>query len=462
MRLQFLGGAGTVTGSKTVLEHRNQKYLIDCGLFQGPKEFRNLNWQPFENPDSIKAVFLTHAHLDHSGYIPKIVKEGLKSHIYCTHGTLDLCRILLRDAGRLQEEDARFANKTKYSHHNPALPLYDEIDAISSLNLFTPLNRDQWHSINENLQVNFLRSGHIIGSSFVQLSCKDQNGGTTISFSGDIGNGRSPILKPPVQIMDSDYLVVESTYGDRIQSNSDPLIEIEKIINRVAERKGVLVIPAFSVGRTQEILYLIRKLEEENKIPKLPVYLDSPMATEATKVYLEHPEDHNLVLKDGAFESPISTKDYHTVTSPDDSMFLCMQDGPLVVVSAAGMLTGGRVLHHLKRRLPDAKNAVLFIGHQAAGTKGQLLQNGIPTLRIHHQEVSVEAEICTIDSLSAHADQQDIMNWLKHFARPPKMIFVNHGEPESSLALAARIKNELAYNVCIPKAGETFNLGEQK
>ncbi len=460
MKLQFLGAARTVTGSKTLLTHHNQKYLIDCGLFQGPKEIRIQNWEVFQNAEELKAIFLTHAHLDHSGYIPKIVKEGFKGQIYCSQGTLDLCKILLRDAGRLQEEDAKFANRTGYSHHVPALPLYDELDAINSLALFTPMVRDEWHRIKDGLNMRLVRSGHIIGSSFVQLNCQTNTGFKIITFSGDLGNGRSPTLKPPVPILETDHLIIESTYGDRLQPLAQPADEMEKIINRVAQRGGVLVIPAFSVGRTQDILYLIRKLEDENRIPHLPVYLDSPMATEATNVYLKHPEDHALILNGNGFESPINTKNYHTVTSPDESMLLCMRDGPMIVVSAAGMLTGGRVMHHLAKRLPDAKNAVLFVGFQAEGTKGRLLQGGIGEIRIHHKTVDVEAEICTIESLSAHADQEDTIHWLKHLKRAPEMVYVNHGETGSAMALAARIREELKFNVCVPEKDQVFKLEE--
>ncbi len=420
---------------------------------------RAQNWDAFHDAKDLMAIFLTHAHLDHSGYIPKIVKEGFKGHIYSSQGTLDLCKILLRDAGRLQEEDAKFADRTGYSHHKPAIPLYDEIDAISSLNLFTALKQDEWHSINDDLNVRLLRSGHIIGSTFIQLGYKiDSDGYKTITFSGDLGNGRSPTLKPPLSISETDYLVIESTYGNRIHPKVKPSEEIEKIVNRVAAREGVLIIPAFSVGRTQDILYLLRKLEDENRIPKLPVYLDSPMATEATDVYIKHPEDHNLILNHRTLESPISTKNYKTVTSPDESMLLCMRDGPMIVVSAAGMLTGGRVMHHLSKRLSNSKNAILFVGFQAEGTKGRLLQEGIGELRIHHNVVPVEAEICTIESLSAHADQQDTLNWLKHLQKKPEMIFVNHGEVESALALAEKIKQEFGFNVCVPEKGQTFNL----
>jgi len=459
MKIKFLGAAQTVTGSKTQFEYRHQKYLVDCGLFQGPKEKRMLNWEQFYNAESIKSILLTHAHLDHSGYIPKIVKEGFKGMIHASTGTYDLCKILLRDAGHLQEEDARFANQTGYSHHKPALPLYDEIDAINSLNLFSTLPRDVWANLDQDLNFRFLRSGHIIGSSFVQLSFNVPNGVKLITFSGDLGNSRSLILKPPVSLIESDYLVLESTYGNRKQPRTDTAADLAKVVNRVVDRKGVLLIPAFSVGRTQEIIYLLRKLQDANKIPKLPVYLDSPMANHATDVFIDHPEDHLLQMKNGELQEPIQCHNYIPVKSADESMLLCMQEGPMIVISAAGMLTGGRIMHHLKHRLSNPENAVLFVGYQAEGTKGRLLQEGIQDLRIHHQTVPVEAEICTIESLSAHADADDILDWLRAMQRLPEMIFVNHGEPASAQALAKRIHEDLKVNVVVPKPDEEFHIG---
>lgn len=459
MRIKFLGAAQTVTGSRTLIENGGgEKYLVDCGLFQGPKDKRLLNWEPFIDARSLTGVILTHAHLDHSGYIPKLVKEGLKGIIYSSEGTYDLCKILLRDAGRLQEEDAKFANMTGYSHHKPALPLYDEIDAISSLNLFHTVKRHEWVNLSSQLSLKLLWAGHIIGSSLVQLSFEVQNGRRLVTFSGDLGNGRLQTLRQPETITETDYLVLESTYGNRLQPRNNPEEELAAVINKVMERKGVLVIPAFSVGRTQEVLYLIKKLEESNRVPSVPVYLDSPLAQDATEIYLKHPEDHQLIISNGELTSPFCSKCYKTVKSPDESMILCMQNGPMIVLSAAGMLTGGRVLHHLKHRLPDSKNGVLFVGYQAEGTKGRLLQNGIKSLRIHHQEIPVEAEIFSIDSLSAHADPDDIIGWLKHLKKPPLQIFLNHGEKEAAEALAYRIFQEFGFKITIPEMGQEFKI----
>lgn len=458
MKLQFLGAAQTVTGSKTLFTFGNKKYLIDCGLFQGPKEKRLLNWKVFEGAKDIDGIFLTHAHLDHSGYIPKLVKEGFRGPIYCSKGTFELAQILLQDAGRLQEEDARFANETQYSSHQPALPLYDENDAIKSFQFFKGLDRDHWYSVDSKVDLRLLRSGHIIGSSFTQLSFELENAVKILTFSGDLGNGRIQTLKGPVSVQESDFLVLEGTYGDRTQTKTDPSPRLAEVINEVHSRNGVLIIPAFSVGRTQEILFLIRKLEAENKIPKQPVYLDSPMANRATEVFIKFPEDHSPFLLENRLESPFTASHYTPVRSPDESMLLCMKNGPLIVVSAAGMLTGGRVMHHLKHRLGDERNGVLFVGYQAEGTKGRLLQEGLQSLRIHHEEVSVEATIYSMDSLSAHADADDIMEWLKGFKRLPSVIFLNHGEEKSLRALQQRIENQFPSKVIIPSPNSVYNL----
>lgn len=456
--IQFLGAAQTVTGSRTVVTYRGKKYLVDCGLFQGPKEKRLLNWEPWIDAKSLSAVFITHAHIDHSGYLPRLVKEGFTGPIYCSPGTADLCEIMLLDSAHLQEEDAKFANKSGYSHHKPALPLYTTQDAQAALKLIRPMTRDAWHEIAPGFSVLFLRSGHILGSSFIKMSFEVEHGARLLTFSGDIGNGRSEIIKPPVAITESDYMVVESTYGDRLQSRLDPAIEIEKAIREVSQKKSVLVIPAFSVGRTQEILFIIRKLEEAGKVPKLPVFVDSPMANSATDIYLAHPEDHALVIRNGEFQSPICSSCYKAVITADESMLLCMQDGPMVVISAAGMLTGGRIMHHLKHRLNHEENIVLFVGFQPEGTKGRLLLEGLKEIRIHHELIPVEASIRSIDSLSAHADANDIIEWLARLQRPPQMIFINHGEPNSCAALAERVRHELGFNVCIPAPGEKRTL----
>lgn len=459
MKIRFAGAAETVTGSRNIISYGNRHILIDAGLFQGPKDSRNLNWYPNINAKKIDAIILTHAHIDHTGLVPKLYREGFRGKIYCTKATRDLCEIMLLDSAHLQEEDAHFANKAGYSHHIPALPLYTVEDAKNSLELFVTAERDATITIFHGLTARFTRSGHILGSSFVELSFLLDNDYQTITFSGDLGNGRSKIIKPPCFIQETDYLVIESTYGDRLQSRIDPKISLGEIIKDVARKQGVLVIPAFTVGRTQDLLHLIKLLEEENSIPALPVYVDSPMANAANKIFLNHPEEHLLMIENGSLVAPISPSQFTAVTSMEDSKRLMKKDGPMIIITASGMLTGGRVMHHLKERLPDSKNTILFVGFQAINTKGRLLQEGIKTLRIHHEEIPVNAEIKTIEGLSAHADYQDTLDWLAHLRRRPKMIFINHGEKIAAESLKKKIEERFNFPCYIPRYMEEIEIG---
>ncbi len=449
VELEFLGAAETVTGSRTVVHHRGKRFLVDCGLFQGPRDIRERNWESFPQPREISAVLLTHAHIDHSGYLPRLVKEGFKGPVYSSQATRELCEIMLLDAAHLQEEDARFANREKYSSHDPALPLYETADAEAALRLLKTVDIHQPYTISDGLSMELFRSGHILGSTYIRLVAD----GRSILFSGDIGNGRSRVLKPPEPPPASDVVIMEGTYGDRNQPRVDVFKEMQEIINRVIKRGGTLVIPAFTVGRTQELLHIIGCLEQEGKIPPVPVYLDSPMALDATELYLRHPEE--LQVHNGA--GPLSCSNYHAVQSADDSMLLCMSHDPKIVISAAGMLTGGRVLHHLKAKLPDEKSAVLFVGFQAEGTKGRLLRHGLRKVRIHHQPIDVEAEILSIDTLSAHADSDDLMAWLVQLPEP-RRIFLNHGERLALEALQYRIKTELGWKAEIIRQEERIPL----
>jgi metallo-beta-lactamase family protein len=374
--IQFLGAAQTVTGSKTLLSFRGKKILIDCGMFQGPRAIREKNWEQLEGASDIDCVILTHAHIDHSGYLPKIVNEGFAGKIYCSEGTRDLCEVMLRDSAHLQEEDARYANRSKHSRHDPAKPLYTARDAEQALRLFSPLKKSEWHELYPGISVKLVRAGHILGSTIVQLNLQYDHKSLIVTFSGDLGNGRQNVIKDPEPILETDYLIMEGTYGDRVQPRVDPSEILQKLMKKVFSSKGVLVIPSFAVGRTQEILYLLRKLELEDKVPAVPVYLDSPMATEATEIYLRHRDELKLEIeKDGVVE-PLCSSDFTVTRSADDSMLLCMKDGPFVVLSAAGMLTGGRILHHLKARLPHPENVVLFVGWQAEETKGAVAEAG--------------------------------------------------------------------------------------
>lgn len=459
--LKFLGAAGAVTGSRSLFQINDKHYLIDCGLFQGPKESRLKNWEEFPfDPQKIDAVILTHAHIDHSGYLPKLVREGFRGPIYCSQATADLLQIMLMDSAHLQEEDARFANETRHSKHFPAMPLYNVGDASRSLEFLKPVASDEWLDLEGcGARFQLIRSGHILGSRFVKIFWDNGNGGKTITFSGDLGNGRSNIIKEPVSLKETDYLVLESTYGDRVQPKVDVLAVMETIIKKVWNRQGVLVIPAFSVGRTQEIIWLIRQLEEEGRIPKeIPVWLDSPMAQTATEIYMKHGDELKDTIRKGQVQPPICPHHYRTVSTADDSMLLCMSDEPGIVISAAGMLTGGRVLHHLKARLPYEKNAVLFVGYQVEGTKGRLLKQGLSKIRIHHREIDVEAEILAVESLSAHADSDDLMQWCRGFEKAPHHVYLNHGEPGPLGAMSYRLKTELNWDNTIAEEGVEYEL----
>jgi metallo-beta-lactamase family protein len=459
MKIRFAGAAETVTGSRNLISYGNKHIIVDAGLFQGPKESRKLNWYPNINAKKLDVIILTHAHIDHSGLIPKLVKDGFNGKIFCSEATYDLCKIMLLDSAHLQEEDAKYANNSGYSDHIPALPLYTTIDAEKSLELFFPLKREEWHNLFPGINLRLTRSGHILGSCFAEINFLVGETYQKITYSGDLGNGRSKILRPPTYISETDYLVMESTYGDRLQPRTDPKFELAEVINKVMKRNGVLVIPAFTVGRTQDLLQLIHLLEEEGSIDKHPVYVDSPMANSANKIFLNHAEEHLLQIENGKVVTPINPQNYIGVTDMHESKALIKKEGPHIVITASGMLTGGRVMHHLKERLPDPKNAVLFVGFQALKTKGRLLQEGISTLRIHHEEIKVLAEIFTINGLSAHADYQDILDWLTHLKRRPKMIFINHGEKVAADSLAQKIKNQFDYATYIPTYMEEIEIG---
>lgn len=458
MKLKFFGAAGTVTGSRTLLTHRGFNVLIDCGLFQGPKPLRLRNWEPFTDFSKIDAVVLTHAHLDHTGYIPLLVKNGFKGKIYCTVGTRELTRIILLDSAHLQEEDALYANRSEYSHHRPALPLYTTKDAETSFSHFQSVDRDKWISLSSQIQFRFLRAGHLLGSSFIQFACNNGNGSHIVTFSGDLGNGRSYIIKPPVNLPNTDVLVLESTYGNKEYDEKDSFMELEKIVNRVVDRNGTLLIPAFSVGRAQEVLYLLYHLMKNNKIPSVPVYLDSPMANHVTDVYSQYTEDLQFVLDKDQLVSPICLSGFTAVKSVEDSKALNYDKKPKIIISASGMLTGGRVMHHLKTILPNPQNCVLFVGFQASETKGRVLLKGASTLRVHHQEIPVACEVTSVDSLSAHAWASDTMKWIEGLKGHGAKIFLNHGETEPRQVLAERIRRELDLEVEIPENGDEFKL----
>jgi metallo-beta-lactamase family protein len=450
--LTFLGAAGTVTGSKYWLRTGDRQILLDCGLFQGFKDLRLRNWSapPFE-PPTLDAVVLSHAHLDHSGYLPLLARQGFRGPIYCTSGTADLLAILLPDAGRLQEEDAERANRRGYSKHQPALPLYTEDDARAVLARIEPRPYGESFEVAHDVRAVLRRAGHILGSASVELQI-GASPPRSVVFSGDLGRWGRPILRDPEPVGSADVLLVESTYGDRLHP-PDAASELARIVNECASRGGALIVPAFAVGRTQELVWTLRRLEEEERIPKLPVFIDSPMAIDVTDLYCRHPEDHDLEMKllMDARRCPLCCHRYHLARTREESKALNRFQGSLIIISASGMATGGRVLHHLQSRLPDPRTTVLLAGFQAAGTRGRALQEGAPTVRIHGQDVRVKARVETLQGLSAHADQSEILRWLSGFERPPRQTYVVHGEPSSAQVLAGVIRGQLGWNVCVAR-----------
>jgi metallo-beta-lactamase family protein len=463
--ISFWGGVGTVTGSKFLLESKGTRVLVDCGMFQGLKELRERNWQdpPFD-PASLDAVLITHAHIDHTGYLPRLVKQGFKGPVFCSNGTYDLLKILLPDAARIQEEDADYRNRHQLTRHAPALPLYDEDDARATLELVRPLPNDgQLHPVARGIDARFSIAGHILGSSLVLVSIDgagDDSSGRRVLFSGDLGHYDQPIIPDPVNPPDCDYLLVESTYGDRLHDPIDPRIELARIINEAARRQAPLLIPAFAVGRTQEVVYMIRELEEAHEIPVLPVRVDSPMAAAATQAYIrrneEHDEEYASVLARQIH--PLRTRSMLVATSRDDSKRLNAESGARIIVSASGMMTGGRVLHHARKILPDPNAIVLFVGYQAAGTTGRRVLNGEKEVKILGEWTPVRCTVYQIGGFSAHADWKEVLRWLKGLTVPPKMTFLTHGEPGASTSMAGHISDAFGWPVSVPSYGETFEL----
>ncbi|MEJ6023570.1 MBL fold metallo-hydrolase [Ramlibacter sp. PS4R-6] len=442
MRITFLGATETVTGSKYLLETQGRRVLVDCGLFQGYKSLRVRNWAPLPlAPQQIDAVVLTHAHIDHSGYLPLLVRNGFRGPVLCSEATFDLCRIMLPDSGWLQEEEAQYANRHKLSKHDPALPLYTRDDAVRCLDRFRPV-RGSSADIAPGLSLQLARSGHMVGSTFVRIA----DGQASILFSGDIGRPNDLVLKPPAAVAGADYLVVESTYGDRDHEPSEPFEHLADVVNRTAARGGVVVIPAFAVGRAQSLLYCIARLKRDGRIPDVPVFLNSPMAANAMEVYWKHGEDLRLAAEECRAVREVA----RIVQTPEESERLNARKGPMVIVAASGMATGGRVVHHLKAFAPDRRNAIVLAGYQAGGTRGAALAAGARTVRIHGQDVPVRAEVVQLDDLSAHADGGEIVQWLRSFSQAPRRTFITHGEPAAADAMRLRIERELKWRCEVP------------
>lgn len=457
--LQFLGGTGTVTGSKYLVCAGGRQVLLDCGLFQGPKDLRQRNrLRPPFDAARLDAVVLSHAHIDHSGYLPLLVRHGFQGPIFCTPGTADLLGVLLPDAAHLQEEEAATANRYGYSKHKPALPLYTAADAQAALRLIEPRPYGERFAVATGKAALFRRAGHILGSASVELQLGEADPFRLV-FSGDLGRWGRPILHDPDPVPEADALLVESTYGDRTHP-PDPMEGLARVVQEAAQSGGALLVPAFAVGRTQELVWMLRQLEEANRIPSLPVYIDSPMAIDVSALYCRHPEDHALDMKLLMDEKrcPLCCKQYHLARTPEESKALNRHDGPLVIVSASGMATGGRILHHLKLRLPDPRTTVLLVGFQSVGTRGRALQDGARTVRIHGQDVPVRAKVETLDGLSAHADREEILRWLSGFRRPPGETYIVHGEPHAAESLADTLQTLLRWKARVPRDGETVPL----
>ncbi|HXG57118.1 MAG TPA: MBL fold metallo-hydrolase [Vicinamibacterales bacterium] len=479
--ITFLGAAQTVTGSKYLLETGTSKILIDAGLFQGLKELRDRNWQDLPiKASEIDAIVLTHAHLDHCGYLPRVVKQGFKGRIFCTAGTRDLCSLVLPDSGHIQEEDAANANRYNYSRHAPALPLYTEEDAVRTLELFQPVGYDRPMPLPGGVELDFLSAGHLLGSAYARIKVD----GKTILFGGDLGRFSRPVLPDPTMVDAADYLLVESTYGNRVHEEDDNGERLAGLIRDTAGRGGKMIIPAFAIGRVEELIYWIKRLEDEKRIPVLPVFVDSPMAVKALARYTERvreldPELQPEAVDDVAPHGPAAneprarrrrhareerevcvfcTQRFQTIGSAEESKQLTASRKPAIVISASGMATGGRVLHHLKAALPDARNTVLFAGFQAVGTRGRRLVDGETTVKIHGQMIPVHAHIAKIDSMSAHADSKEILHWLSGFKTAPKRTFLVHGEPDAMQALQAKIATELGWTTHAPAWQEKVDL----
>jgi len=451
LNLTSLGGAGTVTGSKHLLECDGHALLVDCGLFQGQKHLREKNWEPFPiEPDRVAGVVLTHAHLDHSGYLPRLVRDGYRRNIYATAATSDLCDILLRDSGHLQEADAQFAHRHGYSKHNPPLALYGVRDAERSLRHFRSVDMHGATELPGGAHLLFRRAGHILGAATAQIEW----GGRTVVFSGDLGRYGDPLMFDPEPVAEADYLVVESTYGNRLHAAGNPADALGAIIEKTTARGGSVIIPAFAVGRAQSLLYYLWQLKQAGRLPLVPVYLDSPMAIEASEILNRHSAEHKLphdlcreVLRVATYTPDV-----------ESSKAISRNSVPKVIISASGMATGGRVLHHLKSYGPDRRNTILFSGFQAAGTRGAALLGGAREVKIHGQWVPIRAELANLSMLSAHADADEILRWLGGFVRPPKRTFIVHGEPDASETLRTRIEGELGWSCTVSEPMRRYGL----
>ena len=469
--LTFHGAANTVTGSKYLLETNDAKVLIDCGMFQGLKKLRQLNWAgtPFK-AGALDAVLLTHAHLDHTGYLPRVVKEGFTGPIYCTPATAELAEIIMLDSAKIQEYDAKYANKKGFSKHKPALPLYEGKDVLTTVKQINSRPRGEFINIAGSIWARFHDAGHLLGSNMIEVEVRDpqrEGGPMRILFSGDVGRYDGPLYHDPSPPTECDYLICESTYGNRDHPETDLLASLEEVVHRSIERGGVMLMASFAIGRAQQLIYLLQCLKGEGRIPDLPIYLDSPMSCNATDIYRDFNEDHDLTESqlDGDKNNDLvngrpvlAGPAVHLCRSADESKALNHLKGPAIIIASSGMMTGGRIIHHLKARLPSPETTIVMGGYQAVGTRGRRLEEGAETLRMHGMDIPVKAQIEKIPGLSGHADRSDLIRWLGHLKQDPKQVFLTHGEPDSAAALADTLRTERKWDVTVPDLADKHTL----
>jgi metallo-beta-lactamase family protein len=459
LRLSFLGAARTVTGSQYLLEANERRLLVDCGMFQGERSLRLRNWEePAYDPGALDAVVVTHTHLDHIGRLPRLVKQGFRGPIYCTPPTVELAEVLLLDAAHLQIEDAEYLNRKGLTRHRPALPLFDEADARAALALLQAVPKGETREVNGAFRFAYREAGHILGAASAVLTAREDGRETRVFFSGDVGRFDAILAKDPEDAADADYLVIESTYGNRRHAPISVLDQLEGVLKRTFARGGVLLVPAFAVGRAQQMIWMMDELVTRGRLRPFPVHLDSPMAVDVTRIYAAHPEGQRVALGNLGGRSLLHGRFVHLHRRTEESKALNSLKGPAVIISSSGMLAGGRILHHCRVRLPHPENTLLITGYQAVGTLGRALLDGASVVRIHKGEVPVLAEVRDLKGLSGHADADEMMRWLSGVEEPPKAVFVTHGEAEAAFALAARITRERGFVTHVPDFGEEHAL----
>lgn len=459
MKLGFHGGAGTVTGSRHLLDAGGRRIQVDAGLFQGLKELRRLNWRAPPYPaDSVDHLVLTHAHVDHSGYLPRFVREGYRGPVHCTSGTRDLAEILLLDSAKIQEQDAAYANRKGFSKHRPALPLYTSDDAKAALDLLVVHDWDEWFDLGGRSRARLTNAGHILGAGFVELIADEGGREVRFLFSGDVGRYDMPLHVDPQPAPPCDVLVLESTYGDRLHDDVPFEDQVREPFEEVFDRGGAVLIPSFAVGRAQQVTLILRELMKAGRLPEVPIHVDSPMAVDATRTYSKHLDElDEELLEDG--RSRLFPRNVRFHRSVEESKELNRLEGPRIIISSSGMLSGGRVLHHLRRMLPDPRHLIVLVGYQAAGTRGRALLEGRQALRIHGRWVPVRSAFMSVSGLSAHADRDELVRWVGTAAGRPEVAFLVHGEPDSAQSMARVLRHRLGLRTCVPRLGEEHDLG---